>query len=120
MSGLARGIDTRAHRAALDAGGRTFAVIGTGPDKCYPRRTAGSRPEIASSGAVVTEYPPGTGPGRGISRDGTGSSAEKLSLGTIVVESDDDGGAMITASMALDQDREVFRGSRGRSTRGSS
>ncbi len=107
VSGLARGIDTRAHRAALDAGGRTFAVIGTGPDKCYPPENRRLAAEIASSGAVVTEYPPGTGPEQG-NFPRRNRIISGLSLGTIVVESDDDGGAMITASMALDQDREVF------------
>ncbi len=107
VSGLARGIDTRAHRAALDSGGATIAVIGTGPDRCYPpenRRLAG---DIAASGAVFSEYPPGAGPEPG-NFPRRNRIISGLSLGTLVVESDDDGGAMITASMALDQDREVF------------
>jgi DNA processing protein len=107
VSGLARGIDARAHRAALDAGGKTIAVVGTGPDRCYPPENRRLSAEIAESGAVVSEYRPGTGPEPG-NFPRRNRIISGLSLGTLVAESDTDGGAMITAYLALDQNRDVF------------
>lgn len=107
VSGLARGIDSRAHRATLDNRGKTVAVIGTGLDCCYPPENGGLASDIASSGAVVTEYPPGTGPDPG-NFPRRNRIISGLSIGTIVAESDVDGGAMITASIAFDQNREIF------------
>jgi DNA processing protein len=107
VSGLARGIDTRAHRAALDAEGTTIAVVGTSTDLCYPRENHRLAEDIAATGAIVSEYPPGTGP-EPANFPRRNRIISGLSLGTLVVESDTDGGAMITAYLALDQDREVF------------
>jgi DNA processing protein len=107
VSGLARGIDTLAHSAALKAHGRTIAVLGSGLDVVYPAENRKLYDAIAVQGAVASEFPMGTKP------DATNFPRRNrivsgLSLGTIVVESAEDGGAMITASTALDQNREVF------------
>jgi DNA processing protein len=107
VSGLARGIDTVAHSAALKAKGRTMAVLGSGLDVPYPSENRKLLEEIALQGVVVSEFPMGTKP------DATNFPRRNrivsgLSLGTIVIESAEDGGAMITASTALDQNREVF------------
>jgi DNA processing protein len=107
ISGLARGIDTLAHSAALKAKGRTIAVIGSGLDVPYPPENRNLLEAIANQGAVISEFPMGAKP------DATNFPRRNriisgLSLGTIVVESAEDGGAMITASTALDQNREVF------------
>lgn len=107
VSGLARGIDTLAHWAALEARGRTIAVLGSGLDIVYPAENRKLFDAIAVQGAVVSEFPMGTKP------DATNFPRRNrivsgLTLGTIVVESAEDGGAMITASTALDQNREVF------------
>ncbi len=106
-SGLARGIDTIAHSATLKAKGRTIAIIGSGLDVPYPPENRRLQELIANQGAVVSEFSMGTKP------DATNFPRRNriisgLSLGTIVVESEEDGGAMITASTALDQNREVF------------
>jgi DNA processing protein len=107
VSGLARGIDTVAHSAALKANGRTIAVIGSGLDVPYPPENRALMDRIRESGAVVSEFPFGTQPeAQNFPRRNRIISG--LSLGVIVVESDQDGGAMITASTALDQNREVF------------
>jgi DNA processing protein len=107
VSGLARGIDTVAHTAALRANGRTLAVIGSALDMIYPRENEGLAMRIAENGAVISEFFMGTKPDPGNfprrNRIISGSS-----LGTLIVESAEDGGAMITASMALDQNRELF------------
>ena len=107
VSGLARGIDTVAHSTALQSRGRTIAVIGSGLDVPYPPENKKLLDSIAQEGAVVSEFPMGTKP------DATNFPRRNriisgLSLGTIIVESCEDGGAMITASTALDQNREVF------------
>jgi len=107
VSGLARGVDTVAHESALAAGGRTIAVLGSGLDVPYPPENEGLLKSIVRQGAVVSEFLMGTKP------DPTNFPRRNrivsgLSLGTVVVESDLDGGAMITASSALDQNREVF------------
>lgn len=107
VSGLARGIDQYAHAAALRANGRTIAVIASGLDEISPSLSAQMARKIAEQGVVISEYPfgvkaiPAYFPQRNRIISG-------MTAGTVVVESDQKGGAMITASFALDQSREVF------------
>lgn len=107
VSGLARGIDAVAHKAALGAGGRTVAVMGTGIDLVYPREHRRLAAEIEGSGALITEFPPGTEPApeRFPQRNRIISG---LSLGTILTEAPARSGALITASFANHQGREVM------------
>src|SRR3972149_2646502 len=107
VSGLARGIDTIAHVTTLTSKGRTLAVIGSGLDVPYPPENRELMHRIADSGAVVSEFPMGTKPDAPhFPRRNRIISG--LTLGTIIIESLEDGGAMITATTALDQNREVF------------
>jgi DNA processing protein len=107
VSGLARGVDTIVHTAALKYKNRTIAVIGSGIDVPYPPENKKLMDHIAEEGAVVSEFPMGTKPDApNFPRRNRIISG--LSLGTIVVESAEEGGALITATTALDQDREVF------------
>ncbi|HPI36835.1 MAG TPA: DNA-processing protein DprA [Ignavibacteriaceae bacterium] len=107
VSGLARGIDTTAHSAAIKASGRTFAILGCGLDVIYPPENRKIFNEIANSGMVISEYELGTKPDApNFPRRNRIISG--ISLGTIVIETAATGGAMQTASFALDQNREVF------------
>jgi DNA processing protein len=107
VSGLARGIDTAAHRGALAAGGRTLAVLGSGIDVIYPPESRALAEEIAAHGALVSQFPPGTAPlaWRFPARNRTLAA---LVLGVVVVEAPERSGALITASQAGELGREVF------------
>jgi DNA processing protein len=107
VSGMARGVDSAAHHGALEANGKTVAVFGSGADVIYPRENRRLAEKIMEAGAVVSEFPLGTAPtpenfpirNRIISG---------LSLGVMVVEAAEYSGSLITARLALEQNREVF------------
>lgn len=107
ISGLARGIDTAAHRGCLKGRGRTLAVLGGGLDCLFPPENAGLADEIAQSGAVMTEYPFGRQPDK-TTFPVRNRIVSGISQGVVVVEADVTSGAMITANQAMEQGRTVF------------
>lgn len=107
VSGLAKGIDGFAHRAAIDAGGKTIAVMASGVDIIYPPEHRQLAERVVESGALVSDYPPGTKP------DAPNFPARNriisgLSLATVVVEAPSRSGALITVGFAADQGRDVY------------
>ena len=107
VSGLARGIDAVAHRAALLAGGRTIAVLGSGLDVVYPPEHGALLEAIAARGCVISEFPPGTPPRRGHFPRRNRIIAG-LALGVVVVEGDERSGTLSTVAHALRYGREVM------------
>jgi DNA processing protein len=107
VSGFARGIDSAAHRAALNAGGRTIAVLGCGIDVVYPPENRRLSDAIAASGALVTQFPPGTAP-LPYHFPTRNRTLAALVLGVVVVEAAERSGTLLTAGFAGDLGREVY------------
>ncbi|MCM8820632.1 MAG: DNA-processing protein DprA [Candidatus Omnitrophica bacterium] len=107
VSGMARGIDTAAHKGTLKAGGKTVAVVGCGMRYCYPAENLSLSNEIAKTGAVITEFPSYIKP-RPENFPQRNRIISGICRGVVVVEAGQKSGALITANLALEQGRDVF------------
>jgi DNA processing protein len=107
VSGLARGIDAASHQAALEGGGKTIAILGTGIDLVYPRSHVRLANAIADRGLILTEFPPGTPP-LAANFPIRNRLISGITLGTVIVEATSRSGSLITARTAAEQGREVF------------
>lgn len=107
VSGLARGIDTAAHTAALDAGGRTIAVIGTGILRCYPAENRDLADQIATRGAIVSQFWPDA-PGATYTFPRRNVTMSGIAQGTVVIEASKTSGAKMQARLALEHGKKVF------------
>lgn len=106
-SGMARGIDSKAHTGALRAAGRTIAVLGCGVDVVYPSENKELMKKISETGVVISEYLPGTPPSK-FNFPARNRIISGMSLGTVIIEASEKSGSLITANYALEQGREVF------------
>jgi len=107
VSGMARGIDSKAHKGAIERGGKTIAVLGCGVDIVYPPENRDLMDDIIKHGAVISEYLPGTKPSQ-FNFPARNRIISGLSRGVAVIEAGERSGSLITADFALDQGREVF------------
>ena len=107
VSGLARGVDGIAHQAALNSGGRTIAVLGSGVNRIYPSEHRNLAQQVEKAGAVISDYAPDTPP-EGSNFPPRNRIISGLSMATIVIEAAETSGALITANFALEQGREIF------------
>jgi DNA processing protein len=108
ISGLAYGIDSIAHQCAVDRGSATIAVLGSGINRIYPTENIPLVHSIMENGgAIISEFPPGTKPDAG-NFPVRNRIVSGMSFGTLVIETAEEGGSMITANLALEQNREVF------------
>lgn len=109
VSGMALGIDGEAHRGALDAGGRTIAVLGTGVDEksIYPQTHLSLAQRILTNGVILSEFEPGT-PGLPHHFPQRNRIISALSLGTVIIEANEKSGSLITANFALEQGKDIF------------
>jgi DNA processing protein len=107
VSGLARGIDAAAHRGCMDANGTTIAVLGCGIDVVYPREHGSLTQKILQNGLLLSEFPPGTSPSPQ-NFPVRNRIISGLALGTLIIEASEYSGSLITARLAMEQNREVF------------
>ena len=107
ISGIARGVDAVAHQAALKAGGRTIAVLGSGVDKIYPPEHRALAEQMIERGAIISDYAPGTPPDAS-NFPPRNRIISGLSMAVVVVEAGETSGALITAEFAAEKGREVF------------
>ncbi|MFZ5908858.1 MAG: DNA-processing protein DprA [Chloroflexota bacterium] len=107
VSGLARGVDAIAHQAALRAGGRTLAVLGSGVDRIYPPENRALAEQVCERGALLSDYAPGTAP-ESANFPPRNRIISGLSMAVVVVEAGETSGALITAEFAAEQGREIF------------